>query len=153
MDGPVIVAGSDGIAVRLAEEVLVLGEAVVVMARDMEPRFRTRLEQAGVPVLEGDPRNLADLRAAGLESAPALALVEEDDVGNLHAALAARGARAELRLVVRMFNQELGTRLEALFPGARILSASAIAGSELKNSLLLASVSATALAPFMRPIA
>jgi Trk K+ transport system NAD-binding subunit len=127
MDGSFIVAGSDGIAVRLAEELIALGESVVVIARDMEPRFRTHLVQQGVLVLEGDARDLADLRTAGLDSAAALAIVEDNDVSNLHAALAARGARGELRLVVRMFNQELGSRLEALFPDAHILSASAIA--------------------------
>ena len=122
-----IVAGSDGIAVRLAEELVALGEIVVVLSHDIEPRFRTRLEQMDIRVLDGDARDVADLRDAGLESAAALAIVEEDDVANLHSALAARGAREDLRLVVRMFNQDLGTRLEALFPDARILSASAIA--------------------------
>jgi Trk K+ transport system NAD-binding subunit len=122
-----IVAGSDGIAVRLAEELAALGERTVVLAHDMEPRFRTQLEQLSVRVLEGDPRDVADLRTAGLETASALAIVEENDVSNLHSALAARGARSDLRLVVRMFNQELSSRLETLFPDARILSASAIA--------------------------
>ncbi len=122
-----IVAGSDGIAVRLAEELVALGERVVVLSQEMEPRFRTRLEQMDIRVLGGDPRDVADLRAAGLETAAALAIVEEDDVANLHSALAARGAREDLRLVVRMFNQDLGSRLEALFPDARIMSASAIA--------------------------
>jgi len=122
-----IVAGSDGIAVRIAEELTALGETVVVIARDLEPRFRTRLEQEGVRVVDGDARDAADLRAAGLDSAAALAIVEEDDVGNLHAALAAHGARADLRLVVRMFNPELGARMGELFRDAQILSASAIA--------------------------
>jgi NAD(P)-dependent dehydrogenase (short-subunit alcohol dehydrogenase family) len=45
-----IVAGSDGIAVRLAEELAALGERTVVLAHDMEPRFRTQLEQLSVRV-------------------------------------------------------------------------------------------------------
>ena len=90
-----IVAGSDGIAVRLAEELAELGERTVVLAHDMEPRFRTQLEQLSVRVLDGDPRDVADLRSAGLETAAALAIVEENDVANLHSALAARGARAD----------------------------------------------------------
>ncbi len=122
-----IVAGSDGIAVRLAEELVALGERVVVLSHDIEPRFRTRLEQMVIRVFEGDARDVADLREAGLATAAALAIVEEDDVANLHSALAARGAREDLRLVVRMFNQDLGARLESLFPDARIMSASAIA--------------------------
>ncbi len=122
-----IVAGSDGIAVRLAEELVALGERVVVLSHAIEPRFRTRLEELDIRVLEGDARDVADLHAAGLDTAAALAIVEEDDVANLHSALAARGARADVRLVVRMFNQDLGARLETLFPDARIMSASAIA--------------------------
>jgi Trk K+ transport system NAD-binding subunit len=122
-----IVAGSDGIAVRLAEDLVAVGERAVVIARDMEPRFRARLEGGGVRVLRGDARDVADLRAAGLTTATGIAIVEEDDVANLHAALAARGARSDIRLVVRMFNEELGSRLEGLFPRARTLSASAIA--------------------------
>ena len=122
-----IVAGSDGIAVRLAEELVALGERVVVLSHDIKPRFRTRLEQMDIRVLEGDARDVADLHAAGLDTAAALAIVEEDDVANLHSALAARSAREDLRLVVRIFNQDLGSRLESLFPDARILSASAIA--------------------------
>jgi Trk K+ transport system NAD-binding subunit len=122
-----IVAGSDGIAVRLAEELVALGELVVVLSQGIEPRFRTRLEQLDIRVLAGDARDVADLRDAGLDTAKALAIVEEDDVANLHSALAARGAREDLRLVVRMFNQDLGQRLESLFPDTRIMSASAIA--------------------------
>jgi Trk K+ transport system NAD-binding subunit len=127
MTGQFIVAGSDGIAVRLAQELTALGEEVVVLAREIEPRFRVSLEREGVRVIEGEARDVADLRDAGLATAAALAIVEESDVGNLHAALAARGERGDVRLVVRMFNQELGDRLEALFPEAHILSASAIA--------------------------
>jgi Trk K+ transport system NAD-binding subunit len=122
-----IVAGSDSLAVRLASELIALGEDVVVIARDMEPRFRVLLERDGVRVLEGDARDVADLHDAGLDDARALAIVDEDDVGNLHAALAASSLREDLRLIVRIFNQHLGERLEELFPQARILSASAIA--------------------------
>jgi Trk K+ transport system NAD-binding subunit len=122
-----IVAGSDSLAVRLASELIALGEGVVVIAREIQPRFRVLLEREGVRVLEGDARDVADLRDAGLDEATALAIVEEDDVGNLHAALAAYSVRAEVPLVVRIFNQHLGARLEELFPHARILSASAIA--------------------------
>jgi Trk K+ transport system NAD-binding subunit len=127
MLGPVIVAGSDGLAVRLAQELIALGEDVVVMAMSMEPRFRAQLERDGVRVLDGDARDVADLRAAKLETAAGLAIVDQNDVGNLHAALAARGERPDIPLVVRMFNHELGARLRALLPEADVLSASAIA--------------------------
>jgi Trk K+ transport system NAD-binding subunit len=127
MTGPVIVAGSDGLAVRLVQELLAVGEAVVAVGRELEPRFRRHLEEEGVGVIDGDPRDISDLRLAGLDTAAGLAIVEQDDVGNLHAALAARGARPDIPLVVRMFNDNLGSRLGALFPDIHIISASAIA--------------------------
>jgi Trk K+ transport system NAD-binding subunit len=139
MAGSFIIAGSDGLAVRLAGELTALGEEVVVLAHEIEPRFRVRLERQGIQVLDGDPRDVADLREAGLDDAQALAIVQQNDVGNLHAALAARGERDDIRLVVRIFNQELGARLEALFPEARILSASAIAAPAFVAAALRAS--------------
>ena len=89
---------------RVAGELIALGEGVVVIAREIEPRFRVQLEAEGVRVCEGDARDVADLKDAGLDSARAIAIVEENDVGNLHAALAARSARDDIGLVVRIFN-------------------------------------------------
>jgi len=135
--GHFIIAGSDAIAVQVAEELTRLGEDVVIMTRqDIEPRFRPRLEREGVRVLEGDARDVVDLQAAGLDRAMGLALVDTRDVINLHAALAAYAARPDLRLVVRMFNEEFGGKLGALFPQARILSASAIAAPAFLDAAL-----------------
>jgi Trk K+ transport system NAD-binding subunit len=139
MAGRYIIAGADGLAVRVAEELTALGEQVVVLARELEPRFRVHLEREGVRVLEGDARDVADLREAGLDDAKALAIVEQNDVGNLHAALAARGGRGDIRLVVRIFNPDLGARLDELFPDARVLSASAIAAPAFVAAALRAS--------------
>jgi Trk K+ transport system NAD-binding subunit len=134
--GSFIVAGSDGVAVRVAENLLAVGEQVVVIAREMEPRLRNRLEDEGVRVLDGDARDVSDLRSAGLTAAAGIAIVEQDDVGNLHAALAARGARADMRLVVRMFNEQLASRIEALVPQALTLSASALAAPAFLRAAL-----------------
>ena len=136
MAGPVIVAGSDGLAVRLAQELIALGEDVVVMAMSMEPRLRARLERDGIRPLEGDASDIADLRDADLAHASALAIVGENDVENLHAALAARSERPGIPLVIRMFNDELGDRLQALLPEAGMLSASAIAAPAFVSAAL-----------------
>jgi Trk K+ transport system NAD-binding subunit len=53
-------------------------------------------------------------------------LCDEDDIANFHLALAAREGRPDLRLVVRLFNLELGTQAEKLL-GCRALSASQLA--------------------------
>lgn len=125
---PFLVVGSDEIAVRLAEELTHLGEGAVLLARTgIEPRFEARLTQDGVQVLERDARNVADLEAVGLGETPAVAVVEGDDVTNLHAALAVHAARPDVRIVVRMFNEDLGRRLMTLFQEAQVVSASDVA--------------------------
>lgn len=54
-------------------------------------------------------------------------LCEDDNLGNLHVALAAQEINSQLRVVIRMFNPELGSRAERLLTNCRVLSSSAIA--------------------------
>ncbi|MBF6333859.1 NAD-binding protein [Nocardia transvalensis] len=67
------------------------------------------------------------LRAAGVAEARALALVDQADVENFHAALRAYELNARIRLVIRMFNTGLGFRIRTLFADCVVLSISEIA--------------------------
>jgi Trk K+ transport system NAD-binding subunit len=62
--------------------------------------------------LSGDYRSPAVLREAGVAEAGALVLAEDDDVGNLHAALVANELNAGLRLVVRIFNDVVAVEID-----------------------------------------
>jgi Trk K+ transport system NAD-binding subunit len=57
-------------------------------------------------------------------------------VGNLHAALAAQDLNPGLRIVLRMFNQELGERIETLFHDCSALSSSALAAPGFVSAAL-----------------
>ncbi|MGV9679643.1 NAD-binding protein [Nocardia sp. NPDC003482] len=67
------------------------------------------------------------LRAAGVAHARALALVDQADVENFHAALRAYELNGQIRLVIRMFNTGLGFRIRSLFADCVVLSISEIA--------------------------
>ncbi|WP_063066551.1 NAD-binding protein [Nocardia violaceofusca] len=67
------------------------------------------------------------LRAAGVERARALALVDQADVENFHAALRAHELNPRIRLVIRMFNTGLGFRIRRLFSDCVVLSISEMA--------------------------
>jgi Trk K+ transport system NAD-binding subunit len=110
-----IVAGSDGIAVRLAEELVALGERVVVLSHDMKPRFRTHLETLDIRVIAGDARDVADLRTAGLETAAALAIVEEDDVANPFE-VRALSAEDDMQGVLAVASFDASSGTATLFP-------------------------------------
>ncbi|HVV22121.1 MAG TPA: NAD-binding protein, partial [Pseudonocardiaceae bacterium] len=81
----------------------------------------------GVRLVESARPDDAALRAAGIDEALSLALVDQDDVGNIHAALRAHDLNPDLRLVIRMFNTGLGFRIRTLFEDCAVLSDSAMA--------------------------
>ena len=67
------------------------------------------------------------LREADITKASVLVLTSDDDLGNLNAALAATELNPNLRIVIRMFDQELGVHIPQLFTDAVALSSSALA--------------------------
>ncbi|MEV4842003.1 NAD-binding protein [Micromonospora matsumotoense] len=81
----------------------------------------------GVQVIRADRLDEATFRRAGLAGADGLALLHQDDVGNMHAALCAQEVEPRLRLVVRMFNTSLANGLRQLFPDSAVLSDASMA--------------------------
>lgn len=81
----------------------------------------------GVRVVTAERLDEAAFRRAGLAGAAGLALLHQDDVGNMHAALCAQEVESRLRLVVRMFNTNLADGLRQLFPDSAVLSDASIA--------------------------
>lgn len=80
-----------------------------------------------VRILCAERLDEAVLRAAGVERALALALVDQADVENFHAALRAHELNPRIRLVIRMFNTGLGFRIRRLFSDCVVLSISEMA--------------------------
>jgi Trk K+ transport system NAD-binding subunit len=129
-DGPghIIVCGLNRLALRTVQELARLGEPAVVIHDPGETRFVEDARSAGARCMAGDYRDEAAMEAAGVRWARALILTaEDDDLGNLHAALGAHELNPGLRVVIRMFNQHLGARIERLFQDGAVLSASALA--------------------------
>ncbi|MFF3851979.1 NAD-binding protein [Micromonospora sp. NPDC002575] len=81
----------------------------------------------GLHVVRADRLDEVTFRRAGLAGADGLALLHQDDVGNMHAALCAQEVEPRLRLVVRMFNTSLANGLRQLFPDSAVLSDASMA--------------------------
>ena len=124
-----VVCGDDALAYQLVEELVTrIGDEVTVILPSMQRNHGPRI--AALPrvrVIEASDLSEAAFHAARVEQASALALVSQDDVGNIHAALRAQELNSELRLVIRFFNMSLGHRIRALFPGCEVLSDAATA--------------------------
>ena len=125
--GHVVLCGLDDLGYRTLEEFRRLGEEVVVIARRPSETFAARARALGARVVIGDYRDESVLRDAGVAAASAIVIEEDDDVGNLHAALAAQELNERIRISLRMFNQELGQRVQRLFHDCSVVDSAAIA--------------------------
>lgn len=126
---PFIVCGDNPLAYRLIEDLTQkYGAEVRVIMPSRKRNYGPRIDaMSGVKVIESERLDADAFRAAQIKDARAVAFVDQDDVGNIHAALRAQEIRPDLRLVVRIFNTNLGHRLRELFSDCTFLSDASIA--------------------------
>lgn len=133
-----VVCGGDHLALRLIEELIgrYSAEVTAVLPNrrgDLGPRI-ARLP--GVRVVESVRLDAETFRQARLAQADALALVRQDDVGNIHAALQAQEINPQIRIVVRMFNLRLGHGVRRMFRDCVVLSDAAMAAPTFVSAAL-----------------
>ncbi len=124
-----VVCGDNPLALRLVDELISRygGEVTVILpsARSGQAPAIARLPR--VTLVESPRPSAEAYRAARLAEADGLALVAQDDAGNIDAALIAQEVHPTLRIVVRMFNQSLAAGVLALLHDGAALSESALA--------------------------
>lgn len=108
MDQPVILCGLGRLGRRVLEYLRAAGMSVVVVDNHCDPNDPSL---HGIRVLVGDFRQTEVLEAAGIRQARGLLILTSDDLVNISAALTARHMNSTVRIVVRMFNQNLIPRL------------------------------------------
>jgi Trk K+ transport system NAD-binding subunit len=123
--GHVIVCGLDHLGLRTIDELRMRDEEVVGIG--VNDDAAERLADAGVRLVVGDPLLARVLSQADVETASAIVMTGDDDLANLNTALAAVELNPSVRIVIRMFDRELGSHIPELFPDAVALSSSALA--------------------------
>lgn len=127
MTDHVILCGLGELGFRTLERLRAFGETVVVVDPAPEPAFVARCAEWDVPIVRGSGRDPRALREAGVLVARAVIVVAADDMINLAIALAAREENPDIRLVVRLFNQRLVSKVERQLPHCRVLDVAALA--------------------------
>lgn len=123
-----VVCGDDPLAHRLVEELVNRYHArVTVILPGRRRNHGPQIARLDVDVVEADRLDADAFRRARLDTASAVALVQQDDVGNIHAGLLAQEINPSVRLVIRMFNMSLGHGIRRLFGDCRVLSDAAMA--------------------------
>jgi Trk K+ transport system NAD-binding subunit len=111
----VIVCGLGKLGYRVTLQLLEFGQSVVAIEREADKYFIALARERDVPVLIGDARQRELLRKAGVERASAVVCCTQDELANLDIALDARELHPDIKVVLRMFDETLASKVEKGF--------------------------------------
>jgi Trk K+ transport system NAD-binding subunit len=133
--GPILVCGLGHTGYRVSTNLLALGCEVVALGFQAS-RLSPRLNEMGITVKFGDLRWSSFLIEAGVKQATAIVSCTEDDMTNLQIALRARQLNPNIRVVMRIFNDELNEQLRQTFGINAAYSTSALASPDFVSAAL-----------------
>jgi Trk K+ transport system NAD-binding subunit len=141
VSGHVVVVGLGNVGSRVIEQLHDLGVTVLGVERDESSRGVAKARHLGLPVVIGDASREDTLREAYVESSRALVAVTNNDVTNLEAALHGRAMRSDLRIVLRLFDDDLAERVQRSFSiqisrSVSFLAAPAFAAAMMHHDVL-----------------
>ncbi|MEU6573371.1 NAD-binding protein [Streptomyces sp. NPDC046805] len=147
LGGHVVLLGLGKIGTRVLTRLRELHIPVVCVEADAEARGLATARRLGVPVILGDVTQEGVLEAAKIQRAHALLAVTSADTTNLEAVLYARSVRPDLRVVLRLYDDDFATAvyrtLRAAHPRALTrsrsvthLAAPSFAGAMLGRQIL-----------------
>jgi Trk K+ transport system NAD-binding subunit len=139
--GHVIVVGLGNVGSAVTGQLHDLGFDVACVDNSPTARGISLARQLGVPVIIGDAFREQTLRAAGLDSCIALVSVTSSDVVNLETGLNARALREDVRIVLRLTDDDLAGRVEktvrnTISRSVPYLAAPAFAAAMLEHQVL-----------------
>ncbi|GAA1871593.1 NAD-binding protein [Myceligenerans crystallogenes] len=136
-----VVCGANPLMYRMALALVTrYGGTVGVVLPDAGDRYaRTLVEEdrqhhpqrPRVTLVEAVQPDRASLQAAGLDRATSVALLDQDDGGNVNLALLVDELRPGTRQIVRIFDEDLGDSLTEYLPNCRPMSSSRFAAPEV----------------------
>ena len=136
-EGHVIVVGGGEVGIRVLGGLFDLGFHAVLIDQDSNARAVEFARGHRLPVIVGDACDEKTLRQAGIKTAIALVCVTSSDIVNLETALQARAMRdEEMRIVLRLFDDDLAGRVHRKVPNVVSRSVSYLAAPAFAAALL-----------------
>jgi Trk K+ transport system NAD-binding subunit len=111
----IVLVGLGNVGTLVLRQLNDLGVDVVAIDRKPDAPGVQVADRLGVPLIRGDASREETLRTASVETCQALVVVSTDDAVNLQAALHARALRGDIRVVLRLFDDDFARRVEAAF--------------------------------------
>jgi Trk K+ transport system NAD-binding subunit len=115
ISGHVVVVGLGEVGTRVVRQLHDLGIPVVCIEHDENAAGVAMARSLSVPIVFGDATREETLRTACVATSRALVTVTTDDITNLEAALHGRTLRENLRVVLRLYDDDLANRVQRNF--------------------------------------
>lgn len=115
MQGHVVLCGAGRVGYRIYQALKVLGVPILVVERREDAAFVGALRAEGAAVLIEDAATAGTLARVNLAEARAVVCATDDDLANVNIALDARRLKPGIRVVMRLFDDDLATKVEGAF--------------------------------------
>ena len=137
----VVLCGLGHLGFRVLEQLVKSGTPVVVLERSENNPFIVQAKAMDVPVLVRDMKEDQALIDAGIKEAGAIIIASNDDISNLEVAIDSRRMNPKVRIVMRLFDQQLASKIagaltvDAAFSSSA-LTAPVVAAMSLQSNIL-----------------
>ncbi len=136
----IILIGLGKLGYRVFKLLRQLGEPVAVIEHNPQNQFLEDIRRDGSPLFVGDARREAFLADANAAGAKCIILATNHDLTNLEVALDARQINPNIRVVLRMFDQNMADKVRAAFDLQNAMSQSAISAPAFVMAALEGSI-------------
>jgi voltage-gated potassium channel len=123
----VIILGIGHLGLRVTRSLMQMGFEVVAIDNHIELEHDEELGRLGVPVINGDGRHSVTLEAAGLRDAQAFIVCSSQDYMNLEVTMRARDLNPNIRIVVRMWDNQFASQIRQFMNVEAVMSATDLA--------------------------
>jgi Trk K+ transport system NAD-binding subunit len=110
-----VVVGVGKVGYQVIRGLIEMRESIVAIEMAAGAPFLGELFDRGIPVIQGNARMASVLEQAGVRQARAVIVTTSDDLTNLDAAITARELNPDARIVLRLFDETLATKVAGAF--------------------------------------
>jgi len=143
MNKHIVLVGLGHLGYRVTEKLHEMGKSIVVVELTLDSYTSAATREMDIPIIPADARRPGALEAANIKDAHTIIVASQDDAMNLQIALKARSLNPDIKVVIRIFDEDFAHALQDQF-GFIALSATemaapvfaaAAAGSDVTNPI------------------
>jgi voltage-gated potassium channel len=110
-----VVVGVGKVGYQVIRGLIEMRESIVAIEMAAGAPFLGEMFDRGIPVIQGNGRMSSTLEQAGVRQARSVIVTTSDDLTNLDVAITARELNADARIVLRLFDETLATKVAGAF--------------------------------------